>query len=244
MLVRGSTYELRDELGSATRNCFELIGDRAGRVIEIGGGGEPATVVTGWFTFEELAARPLIDLMPLVVHARMDEHRTQMMQSTLELLSHETAGPGLGSGIMISRLADILFIQAIRTHINAAGAAQAGWLAALSDPRLGPALRAIHEDAARAWTVEALAATASMSRSAFAERFKERVGEAPLEYVTRWRMSRGGALLQQSDQTLSRIASAVGYDSEAAFSKAFKRINGRSPGSYRAAATKATVLGA
>jgi AraC-like DNA-binding protein len=238
VLVRGSTYALRDKLGSPTRNCFEVVGANVGSVIDIGGGGGAATVITGWFTFDAVSSRPLIDLMPLVLHAKMDERRTQVMASTLTLLDMETAGPGLGSEVVISRLADILFIQAIRAHIAATGEAATGWLAALSDPRIGPALRAIHDDAARAWTVEALAATAGMSRSAFAASFKERIGEPPLEYLTRWRMFRGGALLQHSDQTLSRIASAVGYDSEAAFSKAFKRLNGLSPGSYRRIAAK------
>jgi AraC-like DNA-binding protein len=134
---------------------------------------------------------------------------------------------------VVSRLADIVFVQAIRAHIAAAGPEEAGWLAALSDPRIGPALRAIHADAARPWTVEALAAIAGQSRSGFALRFRQRVGEAPLAYLTRWRMFRAGCLLRQGDQSLGQIADLVGYDSEPAFAKAFKRETGLAPGAYR-----------
>jgi AraC-like DNA-binding protein len=234
VIVRGSTYMLRDTPRSATQNCFDVIGSsRVGNVIDVGGGGAPATVITGWFVFDELGARPLMELMPLLLHARIDQNRTQLLQSTLQQLAMETASPGLGSGVVVSRLADILFIEAIRSHVASPGGADVGWLSALSDRRLAPALRAMHQETAKDWTVEQLAAKAGMSRSAFAAHFKERVRQSPLEYLTRWRMFRAGALLRQGEQTVGQVAFAVGYETEAAFSKAFKRINGMTPGSYR-----------
>ena len=126
--------------------------------------------------------------------------------------------------------------SAVRAHVAAAGDAQTGWLAALADARIGPALRAMHKDMARAWTVESLASAASLSRSAFAQRFRERVGQAPLEYLTQWRMFKAGNMLGQGNAALGTIAGAVGYESETAFSKAFKREKGMAPGAWRAAA--------
>jgi len=233
VLARGSEYILRDAPGTPTRSCFEVIRDKIGGIVEIGGGGAPATIITGWFIFDEVSARPLMALLPPLLHARMDQDRTQLLHSTLQLFAMETAEGGLGSGLVVSRLADIIFVQAIRAHVAASGDAAGGWLAALADRKIGPALRAMHRALDRAWTVDELASTAGMSRSAFAQRFKERVGEAPLAYLTRWRMFRAGCLLRESDRSLSEIAIEVGYESEAAFNKAFKRLTGATPGVYR-----------
>lgn len=175
VLVHGSEYALRDDVGSSTRNCFDVLRGQNGNVVTVGGGGDAATVVTGWFTYDELSARPLMQLLPPLLHAQIGAERTFLLESTLQLLALETAERGLGSGVVISRLADILFIQAIRTHVASRVSGESGWLAALTDARLGPVLRAIHLDAATPWTVDALASTAGMSRSAFASHFKQRV---------------------------------------------------------------------
>jgi AraC-like DNA-binding protein len=233
VLAQGTKYRLQDNLHTPTQNCFDVIGQRVGGVIELGGGGVGATIVTGWFVFDVVGARPLLELMPLLVHARTDLHRSQLLQATLQQLSAETAEPGLGSGTVISRLADMLFVQAIRAHVASAGEGDGGWLAALADPRLGSAIRAIHEDTAHAWTIDALASRVGMSRSAFAARFRERVGEPPLAYLTRWRMFRAATALRFTDQTVAEVAFSVGYESESAFSKAFRRVNAVSPGVFR-----------
>ena len=233
VVARGSNYRLQDDLRSPTRNCFDIIGNRVGGTINLGDGLANATIITGWFVFDAIGAQPLMALMPLLLHAKVDQDRGLLLQATLQQLAAETARPSLGSGVFISRLADMLFIQAIRAHVTAAGEGEGGWLEALSDPRLGPAMRAIHDDVTKGWTVEALASRVGMSRSAFADRFRRRVGEPPLEYLTRWRMFRATALLRGTDQPIAKIAVAVGYESESAFSKAFKRFNGDSPGAFR-----------
>lgn len=131
-------------------------------------------------------------------------------------------------------LADIIFVQAVRAHIETLDAeAETGWLAALSDRRIGAALQRLHQNVASNWTVDALAAAAGMSRSAFALRFKAKVGQTPLDYLTRWRMFRAGHLLRHTDTPLVEVAGSVGYESEAAFNKAFKRSTGAAPGAYR-----------
>ncbi|MCK1323598.1 AraC family transcriptional regulator [Bradyrhizobium sp. 156] len=233
VLARGTNYKLQDDVRTPTRNCFDVIGQRVGGTVELGGGGTRATVITGWFVFDAIGARPLLDLMPVLLHARTDQNRSQQLQATLQQLATETAEPGLGSGIVISRLADMLFVQAIRAHVASADETEGGWLAALADPRLGPALRAMHDNTAHAWTIEALASRVGMSRSAFAARFRDRVGEPPLAYLTRWRMFRAAAAIRSTDQTIAEIAFSVGYESESAFTKAFRRVNAASPGVFR-----------
>jgi transcriptional regulator GlxA family with amidase domain len=149
------------------------------------------------------------------------------------LLAKETERPGVGTGVVISGLADILFVQAIRSHLSQANEGDVGWLAALSDPRIGAAMRALHGKPAEPWTVEKLAGIANMSRSAFAARFKAKLGEAPHEYLTRWRMFRAGVLLRSTERSLASIANDVGYESDAALSKAFSRVVGMAPGAFR-----------
>jgi hypothetical protein len=137
--------------------------------------GEPTTIIGGRFTFDETVGKSLVDLMPPLIHIRADHERGAALRATLELLAAETAAPALGSQIMIERLAGIFFIHAIREHMAA------GWLPALADPQIGAVLKAMHERVEHPWTVKALATQAGMSRSAFALRFKELIGQAPLD---------------------------------------------------------------
>lgn len=233
VILDGSTYTLGDDPRSVPLNCFDVMPKLVDGAVRIGGDGAAATVVTGWFVYDELGARPLTALLPRVLHTRVDGYRTDILKATLELLAKETERPGVGSGVVISGLADILFVQAIRSHLNDAGEKDVGWLAALSDKRIGAAMRALHGSPADAWTVEKLATEANMSRSAFAARFKAKLGEAPLEYLTRWRMFRAGVLLRHTERSLAEIANEVGYESDAALSKAFHRVIGMAPGAFR-----------
>jgi AraC-like DNA-binding protein len=234
ILVQGAAYVLGDHPRSPARSCFEVIGDKAGGIVDLSDGKTPsATIITGWFMFDELGARPLVSLMPELLHTRVDGNRTEILKSTLELLAKETEQPGVGSGIVVSRLADILFVQAIRSYLADSAGEDVGWLSALSDPRLGSALRLLHEDPQKPWTVDQLASKAGMSRSAFASRFKTRVGEAPMEYLTRWRMFRASTLLRRTELPISEIARQVGYESDAALSKAFRRMTGVAPSAFR-----------
>lgn len=241
VLAHGTPYVLRDHPDTPTVSCVSVVRDRIGGLVELGGTGMAASVICGWFHFDQRAAKPLLDLLPVLLHVKMERARALALQGTLQLLAMETSEPGLGSSLLVSRLADIVFVQAVRAHAAAHGESQTGWLAALADARIGPALRAMHKDMARDWTVESLAAAASLSRSAFAQRFRERVGQAPLEYLTQWRMFKAGNMLGQGNAAVGTIAGAVGYESEAAFSKAFKREKGMAPGAWRTAARETAV---
>jgi AraC-like DNA-binding protein len=150
----------------------------------------------------------------------------------MQALASEMAEQAPGSEVVASRLAEVLFIQVLRTHIASGPERNKGWLRAVFDPQMGTALSAIHDSVNTPWTVESLAEAAGMSRSAFAARFKELLGQTPLEYVTEWRMQKAMQLLQQRDTKLIDVARSVGYESGAAFSKAFKRVVGANPGEY------------
>lgn len=139
-----------------------------------------------------------------------------------------------GAATVVSRLADVLFVQALRTWIGEAPAGTTGWLGALGDPQLARVLGLIHAEPATAWTVDSLARSAGMSRSSLYTRFNERVGEAPASYLTRWRMHVAARSLRAGANS-SDVASEVGYASEAAFSRAFKRATGASPREWRRA---------
>jgi AraC-like DNA-binding protein len=147
----------------------------------------------------------------------------------------EIRGGAPGETVVVDRLADILLVQALRAHLAATGPQQASWLAGLADPRIGRALRSFHDDVAADWTVARLAAAAGMSRSSFAERFQARVGLAPLDYLTRWRLYRVRRALIDTDLAFATIAARNGYRSRTSCSQSFKRMFGYSPYDLRTA---------
>jgi len=240
LLAPGSTYALRDDPRTLTRSFCEAAPTKDSNVIHYGGGGAPTTLVSGWFRFGQMSIKPLRRLLPELILIKADQARTLALHATLQLLASEMSEPAPGAEVMVNRLADILFIQCVRAHIASGSEnCKTGWLRAIFDPRIGAALKAMHEKVENPWTVETLAAAAGMSRSAFALRFKELLGETPLEYLTNWRMYKATGLLQQEDDMkLFDIARSVGYDSDAAFSKAFKRVLGVAPRKYRRSAAQ------
>jgi AraC-like DNA-binding protein len=238
LLPRGHAHTLRDHPRSATKPITEVVGAETlatGGLVQCGGGGAPTTLIAGVFRFDRITSKPLLDLLPPVIHLRGDQPHTAALQTTLQLLAAESGSEAIGSQVVMTRLADVFFIQALRAHCGSQNCCKKGWLRALSDPQIGTALRAMHDKIDQAWTVESLASIARMSRSAFALRFKEAVGEAPLEYLTRWRMYKATRLLRDGDRKLLEVANAIGYDSDGAFNRAFKRVLGVAPGEYRRA---------
>jgi AraC-like DNA-binding protein len=155
------------------------------------------------------------------------------IQGTLALMAAEARELRPGGEAVITRLGDIVVIQAIRSWIETDPAAKTGWIGALQDPQIGPAITLIHRDPARAWTVAALADELAMSRSAFAARFSEVVGEPVMSYVTRWRMQLAHEALRSDGATVAQLADRLGYRSEAAMARAFKRVMGVAPGAVK-----------
>jgi AraC-like DNA-binding protein len=202
-------------------------------VIHYGGGGTPTTVVTGSFGINALDAPLISSILPRYLHLGLDQNRSHAFQSVLDLLAAETAQPGIASSRLISCLYESLFVYAIRAYASSSEAPPKGWLAAMSDKHLGRAIQAMHSSLDGIWSVKSLAREARMSRSAFALRFKAVLGQTPLEYLTRWRMHKAGAMIRLNKMSFSEVASAIGYGSESSFSRVFKREMGEAPREYR-----------
>jgi AraC-like DNA-binding protein len=234
LLAPGSSYTLRDDPRTPARSFCEVAPRESSQVMQYGGGGAPTTLVSGWFRFDPMSTKLLARLLPSLILVRADQAQSLALNTTMNMLASEMAEGAPGSELVVNRLADVLFIQCLRAHIESRQEPRkSGWLRAVFDPQVGVALKSMHEKVEEDWTVESLAAAAGMSRSAFAVRFKELVGETPLEYLTSWRMHKATALLQSGDKKLFEVAKSVGYDSDAAFSKAFKRTFGVAPRAYR-----------
>jgi AraC-like DNA-binding protein len=201
-----------------------------------GGGGTPTTMLCAAVRFDDPSAHHLLRLLPRIITVdAWNSPELEWLQSTLRFLTSEGRELRAGGETVITRLADILVIQAIRSWIATDAQAQTGWLRALRDKHIGRAIALIHRDPARDWTLASLAAAVGVSRSAFAARFTELVGEPAMQYLLRWKMHAALRWLRESDVPLSQLASRLGYESEAAFSRAFKRLMGVSPGAARRA---------
>src|SRR6202041_2199919 len=233
LLAKGTSIVLRDSPRTHPRWSFREIGAKAnGNVAVCGGGGGPTTIVCGSLSFDRASLRPVTQLLPNFILMKADQARTLALHTTVQALASEMEEQAPGSEVVASRLAEVLFIQVLRAHIASGPERNKGWLRAIFDPQIGTALSDLHDRVNTPWTVESLAEAAGMSRSAFAARFKELLGQTPLEYVTEWRMQKAMQLLQQRDKKLIDVARSVGYESDAAFSKAFKRVVGANPGEY------------
>lgn len=199
-----------------------------GGVVRHQGGGD-CFLVSSRFTLAEGPALHLLGLLPPIVHLR-DSDGGGALRFAVERMMAELRDPAPGGVLLLRHLAHMMLVEALRLHL-AASAGGTGWLAALADPRVGAAVAALHAAPARRWTVADLAHEAGMSRSSFAERFRAVVGAAPMDYLTRWRMALAADRLG-AGQGVATVAAALGYESESAFSTAFKRAMGASPRAY------------
>jgi AraC-like DNA-binding protein len=239
LVPHGEGHVLRSEPGVDAPGVLELdreeISDRY-ELLRHGGGGAPTMLVCGAVRFDHPAARNLIEILPPLLHVEASGSPEQdWMQSTLRLMAVEARELRPGGEAVITRLGDILVVQAIRSWIETDPAARTGWLGALQDRQIGRALSLIHRDPARPWTVASLADELAMSRSSFAARFTELVDEPAMQYVTRWRMQVAVDSLKEEGATVAELANRLGYRSEAAFARAFKRVIGVPPGAVKRA---------
>jgi AraC-like DNA-binding protein len=232
-LARGTSFVLRDSLRTRPKNSFREVAASDGSNVAHYGGGATTTIVCGSLSFDPASLKPITQLLPNFILIKADQPHTLALHNTMQALASEMAEQAPGSEVVATRLAEVLFIQTLRAHIASEPERNQGWLRAIFDPQVGAALNAVHDRVDTPWTVESLAEAAGMSRSAFAVRFKELLGQTPLGYVTEWRMQKAIQLLQQRDKKLIDVARSVGYESDAAFSKTFKRVVGASPGEYR-----------
>ncbi len=233
-MPRGRPFRLTTDL-ALTPVDFQILRTQ-GRVGGITKDARGATrfLAGGHFALAGSYAKLVLDALPPIVHIRAEADRAQMRWA-LEQMHEELSAPRPGGSLIVQQLAYMMLVQALRLHLADGARGSASWLAALTDPQLGGAIAAMHDEPGHPWTLETLARRVGMSRTVFALRFKEVVGETATEYLTRWRMLLAAERLAAGSEPVATIASALGYESEvSSFGKAFRRVIGHSaPGFVR-----------
>jgi AraC-like DNA-binding protein len=243
---QGDSHVVSSEPGMRGQPNIALHRDAAAAnlplLLQDGGGGEPCALICGFIGCDRHPYNPLLSTLPRTLVVRREQvTRTasdgRAASSPLALLAElalsESKARRSGSECALSRLSELLFVEAIRAHVESLPSEQRDWLGALRDPHVGKALAALHDRPAEAWSLDDLAREAGLSRSLLAERFADFVGMPPIQYLTQWRMQLAAERLRVTNASLAEIATAVGYGSESAFSRAFKRQVGMAPATFR-----------
>lgn len=231
LLSRRRAFSLRSDLELPAIHSDRIYRHAINGVARCGTG-DGVFVIGGRFAFGE-EADLLFEGLPPVAVIKNGSDQASVLNWALQRLAHELTTPSPGHAIVVRHLGHIMLVQVLRIYLAQEGNSTPSWLLAIADPRIGAVIHAIHGDPARAWTVEDLAKVAGISRSTLALRFKRKAGIAPLEYLARWRMQLAARSLKAGQTTISSIAHSLGYDSDSAFSHAFKRIMKCSPREYR-----------
>lgn len=255
LLLEGSCYLEPDGMGplELREGDFVLLPEMPGFTLASGPGLQPLLVdldparethygaepgpgtmrmLGGYFRFDRAHAPLLVKLLPPVVHLPREEPGAERLRRIVELIGEEAGAERPGRGLILERLVEVLLVEALRFRSATTTREERGLLAGLADPGLARALREIHTDVARRWTVEQLARIAGMSRAVFAERFLRKVGMPPMRYISEWRMALAKAMLRGGHPALAEVAEKTGYQSASAFSTAFTRLTGRSPSEF------------
>ena len=242
LLPSGRPFRLATDLSLPPVAAAEVFAPaRRGGIVSLNGGGD-FFLVSSRFGLAGRHAGILLGLLPTIVHIR-NAPETAALRWSVERMMQELRHPQPGGFLVVRHLAHMMLIQALRLHLADGASGGTGWLFALGDRQMGAAIGAMHGDPGRRWTLAELARHAGMSRSSFAQRFKDMVGTAPMEYLTRWRMVVAGDRLAHSGEQVAGIALALGYESESAFSTAFKRVMGCPPRQYGRGGAGGSVVG-
>ncbi|NCT82804.1 MAG: AraC family transcriptional regulator [Comamonadaceae bacterium] len=221
-------------LAPATGARLDRLLARRPRLLNYGGGGVETQLMCGYLACDTRLARLLLAGLPPLVHVNVrGSSAGAWLEGSVRYALDEAQSPRPGGDGVLSRLAEVLFIEVLRLYMNQQPPGHTGWLAAVRDRSVGAALQALHEQPARAWTVEDLAHEAGSSRTVLAERFLRLVGSPPMQYLTHWRMVLAANLLAGGNAPLARIAEEVGYQTDTAFSRAFRREYGEPPAAWR-----------
>jgi AraC-like DNA-binding protein len=213
---------------------LDAILQRRPRQISYGGGGDTTRLICGYLACDARLARMLLHGLPPVVKVNVrGSNAGTWLEASVRYALAEARSPRPGGAGVLAKLAEVLFIEVLRLYMHQQGAGRTGWLAGLGDRIVGAALNALHTRPAHAWTLEELARTIGTSRSVLAERFQQLVGSSPMQYLTQWRMLLAANLLCRSNAPLARIAEDVGYQTDTAFSRAFRREYGAPPAAWR-----------
>jgi AraC-like DNA-binding protein len=199
-----------------------------------GGGGEITRFVCGYLSCEPRLSEVFLASLPRMIKVHVtDEPSGRWLENSLRYSVDGVNGSNAGSGLVLAKLSEVLFVETLRRYINALPSEQVGWLAGARDPVIGQALALLHKHPADPWTIETLARRVGLSRSRLTERFRHFLGQSPMAYLAQWRLELGAESLRSTDDSVVEIALAVGYGSEAAFNRAFKREFDCPPAQFR-----------
>lgn len=234
LVPSGVEHVLADAPGRPGQPLAELVSGLTTNELAGDAHGSVTGLLCGGYLLDSGPRHPLTAVLPAVVHIRAGEARGTGLAAAVDLLSSEVDRTDPGAPAVIASLVDLLFVYILRAWLADQGKASNGWVRALYDPTVGRALALIHAGPARPWSVASLAQAVGSPRATFSRRFTALTGQSPMAYVTSWRMSVAAQLLREDREPLREIARRVGYDSEFAFARAFKRTVGQAPGRYRA----------
>jgi AraC-like DNA-binding protein len=229
LLGNGSPEKPVDAMQRFAKNLTQGL-----KLASFGGGGEITRFVCGYMVCEPRLSQVFLAGLPrmLKVHVA-NEPSGQWLENSIRFSVGEVNGSNAGSGLVLAKLSELLFVETLRRYINALPPDQIGWLAGARDPLIGQALALLHKEPADPWTVSNLAKRIGLSRTRFAERFRHFLGESPMAYLAQWRLKLGAEILQSSEDSVAEVAATVGYGSEAAFNRAFKREFDCPPAQFR-----------
>ena len=235
LLPLGRPFRIASDLALAPMDPQTFLTLPLDGAIRMHNGGGDCLTIGGHFAFEGRHAEMLLGMLPPIVHLREASDKAAMRWS-IERLMQELREPQPGGTLIAQQLAQMMLVQALRLHLKDGARGGVGWLFALADRQMSAAITAMHAEPAKRWTIEGLAQVAGMSRSGFAARFRHTVGASPMDYLTRWRMMLAADRLMNSGDPIATLAQAAGYESESAFSTAFKRVIGAAPRRYASSA--------
>ncbi len=236
LLLSGqSSFVLTGDLAAVPIDAASVFSGHAGEMAKLGEG-DDCIQIGGFVLLDPKNGELLADVLPPLIHVHAASPRAKILKWLLDQLVRERAEELPGTSLASAQLAQLMFVHILRAHLETSGPLAAGWLRALGDQRIAPALRLMHSDPGRAWQLEELAKAVAMSRTTFALHFKRAAGVAPLTYLTEWRMRLAERALREENVPVAGLARSLGYTSESAFSNAFKRVTGNAPKRYRTAA--------
>lgn len=236
-------FVVANDLATPTQDAYRVLATKRDGFAEVGNGARGECVIlSGMMALNPASGALLTDVLPDIVHVRAVSPRAAPLRWIVEQILEERSSSQPGAAVASTQLAQLLFVQVLRAHAASAGTLPSSWLRAISDERLAPALRLMHGEPRRTWTLDELARATAMSRTTFATRFKAVAGVAPLAYLAQWRMRLAQHSLRQDDSSIAEIGANLGYTSESAFSNAFKRVTGAAPRDYRSVARRAPEI--
>jgi AraC-like DNA-binding protein len=228
-LGNGSPERPVDALKTFAKNLTDGL-----KVARFGGGGEITRFVCGFMACDPRLSEVFLAGLPKMLRVHVaNEPSGEWLKNSIRFSVGESNGSNAGGGLVVAKLSEVLFVETLRRYINALPPDQTGWLAGARDPIIGQALAFLHKEPAHPWTVSSLARRIGLSRTRFGERFRHFLAESPMAYLAQWRLKLGAEILQSTENSVAEVAAAVGYGSEAAFNRAFKRVFECPPAQFR-----------